>query len=123
MILKDQLYNITNRASVDDSTVITVKLNPECFIYKAHFPGNPITPGVCIVQSASELLGEITGKSLEIAEAKDIRFLNILSPKDGQTADFVFTGITQEDGKVKAQVNVKSDTESFATISFTCVEK
>ena len=35
-----------------------VKFNPEHFIYKAHFPGNPVTPGVCLVQMAAEILGE-----------------------------------------------------------------
>lgn len=39
MILKDQLYTIVRQTETESSTVFSVVLNPECFIYKAHFPG------------------------------------------------------------------------------------
>lgn len=121
MILKNQLYTINSRTAEGDSTVFNVSLNPECFIYKAHFPGNPITPGVCIVQTARELLSEITGKNLEISEAKDIRFMNILSPVNNKDVDFVFSGVAVSEDNVKSQVSIKKGDEIFATISFTCV--
>ena len=31
-----------------------VILNPDHLIYKAHFPGQPVTPGVCILQMIQE---------------------------------------------------------------------
>lgn len=121
MILKDQLYKIGEKMTDGDGAVVSVVLNPECFIYKAHFPGNPITPGVCIVQTACELLGELVGEKLEISQAKDIRFLNILSPIKDKAVDFVFSAIEKGDDSVKARVEVKNDVESFATIAFTCI--
>lgn len=123
MILKDQLYSINGKQASDGGTVFSISLNPECFIYKAHFPGNPITPGVCIVQTACELLGELAGRKLEIAEAKDIRFLNILSPVNNKDVDFCFSAVVQDGDAVKAKVDVRKDEESFATISFTCTDR
>lgn len=123
MILKDQLYTINETQDNEEGAVVSITLNPECFIYKAHFPGNPITPGVCIVQTACELLGGITGKQLEISEAKDIRFINILSPINNKDVDFIFSGIIQDGDSVKAKVDVRKDDESFATISFTCTAR
>lgn len=120
MKLKNQLYTIAGSRQEDGSTIFSVVLNPECFIYKAHFPGNPITPGVCIVQTARELLGEMVNKNLEISAAKDIKFINILSPSKNQNVDFVFTNVSDEDGAVKANVVVKAGEEVFATIAFTC---
>lgn len=120
MILKDQLYTIENRKEDNGNTIVTIAINPGCFIYKAHFPGNPITPGVCIVQTACELLGEIVGRKLEITKAKDIKFTNILSPTNTPKADFVFTSIEDNDGVAKAKVDVKNGDEIFTTISFTC---
>ena len=123
MILKDQLYTIKKKETNGDSATVSIVLNPECFIYKAHFPGNPITPGVCIVQTASELLGDITGSTLEISAAKDIKFLNILSPVQNTNVEFVFSGIEQDDDTIKAKVTVGKDGEVFATINFTCTKK
>lgn len=120
MILKDQLYTITGQHEEDEKTVVTVRLNPECFIYKAHFPGNPITPGVCIVQAASEVLGSVLGNNLEITEVKDAKFTNILSPVQNKEADFVFNSIEQSDDAIKAKVDVKAGDEVFTVISFTC---
>ena len=42
----------------DKGQEVKIRLNPDHEIYRAHFPGNPITPGVCIVQIISEVLGE-----------------------------------------------------------------
>ena len=57
MILKNNFYHIA-QASVDlPRATYEIALNAQHFIYQAHFPGEPITPGVCILQMACELLG------------------------------------------------------------------
>lgn len=120
MKLKEELYTIAGKTVADGSTIVTVDLNPACFIYKAHFPGNPITPGVCIVQTACELLSDITGRQLEIKEVKDVKFLNILSPTKNTKIDFVFSNIETTEDSVKAKVLVKADDVTFTSISFVC---
>lgn len=120
MILKDQLFTITKRQEKEGKTVFSIALNPECFIYKAHFPGNPITPGVCIIQTACELLGELEGRKLEVTEIKNVKFLNILSPVSNKNVEFVFNSIDHEDSKAKAKIDVKDGEELFTSISFVC---
>lgn len=120
MILKDQLYTIVRQTETDDKTVFSVVLNPECFIYKAHFPGNPITPGVCIIQMACELLGNLEGRKLEVTEVKNVKFLNILSPLNNKDVDFVFNSIEHIENKIKARIDVKAGDELFTSISFVC---
>lgn len=120
MILKNQLYRIEQLQTTDEATNFTVSLIGSCFIYKAHFPGNPITPGVCIVQTARELLQELVGRGLEITEARDVKFLNILSPTDRSRVTFTLTDVAEADGHVKAKVSVHDDDFVFCTIAFTC---
>lgn len=120
MILKDQLYTIGSRKEAEGNTVVSIVLNPECFIYKAHFPNNPITPGVCIIQTACELLGELEGRNLEITAVKNVKFQNILSPTNNRNVDFVFNSIEHEDDNIKAKIDVKAGDEVFTSISFTC---
>lgn len=117
-ILNNVLYRISSREMRETEVVYHVLLNKDCFIYKAHFPGNPITPGVCMVQTALELLEDLTGRRLEISEAKNIKFLHILSPTEHPEADFVFTSVVNDEA-VKAKVNVMKDDTVFAQLSFT----
>lgn len=117
-ILNNVLYTICSRETHEAEVVYHVALNKDCFIYKAHFPQNPITPGVCMVQTALELLEDLTGRRLEISEAKNIKFLHILSPTAHPEADFVFTSVANDEA-VKAKVNVMKGDTVFAQLSFT----
>ena len=56
MRLLNNLYKVLCADSKDGRLTFKVKLDPDCFIYQTHFPGNPITPGVCLIQITSELL-------------------------------------------------------------------
>ena len=76
MVLRDQLYSVYNKKKEGDSFIYTIELNPQHFIYKAHFPTEPITPGVCIVQIAKELLEDALGEMLEIKVIKNVYFHN-----------------------------------------------
>ena len=88
MQLKNNIYKIIGKE--DESGVVdyTIQLIPSCFIYQAHFPGEPITPGVCIVQIGKELIEELlaeqTSKSqtLEIIKVKNVKFLSVISPNE-----------------------------------------
>ena len=107
------------------NTSFRLRLNPEHFIYQAHFPGEPVTPGVCILQIGKELLAELLQESLEITHVKNVKFLSVISPLKEKEISYIFKKIeTSEDSQeVKAQIIVASDEETKAKISFTCRNK
>ena len=51
----DSLYSVTQSRKTEGGFEFDISFFPGHFIYKAHFPGEPITPGVCIIQIATEL--------------------------------------------------------------------
>lgn len=120
MAMIDDLYEIVGKKTENDITSFSVKLNPASRIYAAHFPGTPITPGACIIQSALELTSKLAGKELEIEEIKNVKFLNILSPIDNPIVEFVFKPLTVEGETIKAKVEVKDKDKTFTTISILC---
>ena len=120
MILKNQLYQIEHSQESDGTEQFTIRLLEDCPIYRAHFPGQPITPGVCIVQIVQELLELTVGQQLEISEVKNVKFLNILTPKDNPKVDIVFTAIETSDESVSAKAEVKDATTVFTTVSVVC---
>ena len=57
MKLENDFFTIENIISVDgEPREVELNLNTSHWVYDAHFPGNPVTPGVCLVQMAAEIL-------------------------------------------------------------------
>ena len=63
-------------------------LNPDHLIYKAHFPGQPVTPGVCILQMIQEILSEQEGMPLFIRKIKNVKFTNMNTRRKGERHPF-----------------------------------
>lgn len=80
MILKNSLYKVLHKEMDAAGITYSVELDSEHFIFKAHFPGQPIMPGVCIVQMVKELLEDCLGKSFRISRIKNVKFLSVISP-------------------------------------------
>ena len=120
MILKNSLYTIVAKNDTEKGIVFRIRLNSEHTIYKAHFPGQPITPGVCITQIAKELIEEHRNESLEIKAIKNIKFLSIISPDDVTEIDYNITSIKEEEDAVKSQISVTSEDVVYAKISLVC---
>ncbi|MCR5003773.1 MAG: hypothetical protein K5984_05320 [Bacteroidales bacterium] len=105
-MLKNKLYTLVSISG--DEAVI--RINPDAEILKAHFPGYPIVPGVCVARIATELMQEIMG-SLRLVSASGIRFLNPVFP-DGKDLKYRF----QKDG-MKVCVEVENEEEKKARLN------
>ena len=110
MTLQDNLYTIVSQQQQDEaSAVFQVRLHPEWPIYKAHFPGQPITPGVCIVQMVQELLQKLMHRELNLCQAKNVKYTAIISPEEFTDLTVTFSKIEpQPDGSLKVQAQVSS---------------
>ncbi|WP_155844956.1 3-hydroxyacyl-ACP dehydratase [Chryseobacterium daeguense] len=62
------------------SFIATISLNKNHDIFKGHFPGNPVTPGVCMMQIVKELTEEFTGLKLFLKSASNVKFMAIINP-------------------------------------------
>jgi 3-hydroxyacyl-[acyl-carrier-protein] dehydratase len=69
-----------------DAAGATIRLLPESPVYKGHFPGYPITPGVCLVEIALELIAEMADQvghddRVRLVGAKNIKFTSPIMPE------------------------------------------
>ena len=125
MKLKNNLYKIISKEEVNSIFNYTVELNPSCVIYEAHFPGEPITPGVCIVQIGKEVIEDLlleqssASRRLEIIKAKNIKFLSVISPNETPILTYQVRKLVFSDDKmtIETQIVVNSDDKSMAKIS------
>ena len=82
-----------------------VKFNPEHKIFEAHFPGSPITPGVCLVQMVTEILGRYFNKEFVLRKAVNIRFRKPVYPSE--TILFTLSKNDMVDGNSKVNVVIE----------------
>ena len=78
-MLEHELYTIVGM----ENNAVKIRLLPESAIFSGHFPGNPITPGVCQVGIIGELAGRVCGCGLELFEVKSLKFIDLLRPSAG----------------------------------------
>ena len=105
-MLADGFYTVLRQEDLPLGEFLAViRLNPEHDIYKAHFPGEPITPGVCIVQIISEILGERLHREFALDEIVNLKFVSTLSPADDPLVEIGFTQVEETEGGCRAKGN------------------
>lgn len=115
MILKNNLYTILSEKPDEGSFLI--HLNADSFVYAAHFPGMPVTPGVCVVQMVKELAEQMLGRNLIINTIKNAKFLQVMQP--GSVDFHVSIAVKKQDGNSVSFQGIVSDKENntYAKIS------
>jgi len=115
MKLLNDFYSIVDETSCDGTYNCKVKMNPQHGLYKVHFPGNPVTPGVCLVQMATEILERKYDKKFQLSEAVNIKFRKTVVPEDEPT--FVFNKVVFEDDLLKTSVTIEDNENQFVKMS------
>lgn len=103
MILQD-FYKILSEEKISDSKyIVTILVNEKHEVFKGHFPGNPIMPGVCMIQIIKELTESITKSSLMIQSLANVKFMALINPEVTPELRLEFDVTTTEDGLVKVK--------------------
>ena len=111
MKLLDDFFYITDSIINQDNIKCEVSFNEKHSIYKAHFIGNPITPGVCLVQMAIEILEHIFNRSFVLLSVRSIKFKKPVIPNDNPT--YIFTKIIDAGDYISANISIEKETEQF----------
>lgn len=100
MMLKDKYFKIDNCTQQEgQGTTYAVSLLSDCKVYEGHFPGEPICPGVCNVQTIKECTQLLTGEqSLSITAIKRCRFKSLMSPQSVQQVNININATKHDKG-------------------------
>lgn len=79
MLLQD-LYSVQNSEKEGDITKTTLRLNKNHEVYKGHFPGRPVTPGVILMQLFKEEIERTLGQKLKLVRATNVKFMAVVDP-------------------------------------------
>lgn len=73
-----KINSIKDENNVIESSIEIDKTHP---VFLGHFPGNPVVPGVCLIQMVKELLELTMKRSLKLSKASNIKFLAAWNPE------------------------------------------
>lgn len=115
----DELFILQSIEDTENNFTTILRCNPEHLIYQAHFPGNPITPGACLLQTASEVLQRKLCRPLFLKASKNVKYLNVLIPAEGKEVRFTFSNLVESETECKAQVVIADETSVYTKMSLT----
>jgi 3-hydroxyacyl-[acyl-carrier-protein] dehydratase len=80
-LLLNNLYSIQSMSESDDQILATVRLMADHAIFGGHFPGQPVLPGVCMMEMVAEIVGECRKVAYRVSAGPLIKFLRMIDPR------------------------------------------
>jgi 3-hydroxyacyl-[acyl-carrier-protein] dehydratase len=87
-LLLNNLYTIQNITETEKIIQATVLLQAGHPIFKGHFPGHPVLPGVCMLEMITEITGSHLQERIRITSASMIKYLNMIDPNKDPLIQF-----------------------------------
>ena len=115
----DNLFIIQSIENTNTGFTAKLRCNPAHPVYQAHFPGNPITPGACLLKTAGGVLQQKLGRPLYLKASKNIKYLNLLIPEEGKEVCFNFSNFSEVENGCKAQVVIADEASVYTKMSLT----
>ena len=116
MLLND-FFKIKELSGNETEWVYRLALNAEHPIYQAHFQGNPITPGACIIQMVKELAQDCHSTSFFIRKAKNVKFLCVINPLEHPEINARLTFRTDENNLLAVSAVFSSEKTVFCKLN------
>ena len=80
MILLNDFFTIQELSQTADSAKAMIAIDPAHAIFTGHFPGQPVVPGVCMMQIVKEIVETVTGKRTNMGTVQEMKFLALIDP-------------------------------------------
>ncbi|HIP31505.1 MAG TPA: 3-hydroxyacyl-ACP dehydratase [Crocinitomicaceae bacterium] len=111
MLGKTDFYTLNKVTENEDSTSYTITINKNHPIFKGHFPGNPVTPGVAQMDIVKELVAKHLQKEVSMEEMPSCKFLAVLNPETNADVDVILK-FSKEDAQ-RVSVVIKDAEVSY----------
>jgi len=117
MRLSGDFFHITKLDNDNGESVSLLEINASHKIFEGHFPGQPVVPGVCMMQMVKEIIEKVVGRKTRIANADNLKFLTIIDPTKNKNirADLKYT--VTDDGKINVSASFTSGTVTYFKMS------
>ena len=99
-MLQGDFFDLSFTPVTSRSVLATFNINPSHPIFEGHFPGQPVVPGVCMMQMLKELLEKVIEKETRLRKADYLKFLAIIDPTENPTIQAELSYSNDEAGAI-----------------------
>ncbi len=114
MLIPD-FYTIQKAEIVGEKLQATLVLNPDHGIFKGHFPGQPVVPGVIQLQVIKELLEAHLNYKLQLTNMSQAKFLMMIIP-DKEPLTVTLSHRLKETGYLHVDGEVSRGSQIFTKV-------
>jgi 3-hydroxyacyl-[acyl-carrier-protein] dehydratase len=100
-MLLNNFFSINTITSTGTDINASLEINAGHKIFEGHFPGQPVVPGVCMMQMVKEIVEKIIEKKTGLIKAHDIKFMAIIDPSQNNIINATLKYITGENGDLQ----------------------
>ncbi len=79
-MLKGDFFSVSSLEISGSDIKAELLINKDHKIFSGHFPGQPVVPGVCMMQMVKELVEELAGKKTNLYKAHEMKFVALIDP-------------------------------------------
>ena len=109
-MLKNDFYTVHELQSSLSSLSCIVVFDKSHAVFEGHFPGQPVVPGVCMIQMVRELLEQQLSQPLFLRQAAQVKFLRLITP---DISPEIHISWAEAEGKIQVSASFKKDGDLF----------
>ncbi len=106
-MLWNEFYRVESWEVEGNRLQCQIQFFPEHEIFTGHFPGQPVVPGVCMMEMVRELIERLSGRLLWLREAAQVKFLSPITPDLRPFMEISWE--EKKGGEWKVQASLKED--------------
>ena len=73
-------FTLHNIQSTGSKFSVEIRFDPSHPVFAGHFPGQPVVPGVFLVEILTGAVSEVSGKKAVFKEAGNLKFIQVIDP-------------------------------------------
>lgn len=111
-MLNNSLYTIKSFENPEGKVAAIIELDVTHPVFDGHFPGQPVLPGVCMIQLVKELTEKATARKLFLKEVANSKFLSMIDPRQTPVL-MIAIDYSATSGAIGVTAVLKADTTAF----------
>lgn len=114
MLLKNKYFRLGGFDLGNTTAHYHVYLLPGCDVYRGHFPGNPVSPGVCNIEMIVECFNTMVDEYHRLVSIDRCRLTAVASPTISPELDIYMEWTYSDDGKYRyLNATIKDDKRQY----------
>lgn len=108
MLLGD-FFTITEFQQEGNEVKAMLEIDASHKIFEGHFPGQPVVPGVCMMQMVKEILEKLLGRKTDLVKAHEMKFMVVINPEANNKVLASLKYSTDDTGEINLTAGISKD--------------